>query len=190
MKVLLVFFFFPMCQLMWHFRPHWKVLNNFPHLQIWDYSVPPTSNHPQYFSQSTLLSEYALPFYWWKNRKRWCGLPGINSLVCCLWKALKIAFFTWPGGSPLERHWTGLKAALQPLVLLAPGEQAHSPQLTAASWAAFSDGNGNNTKGPDFQFFLVPLTQTEFELTGFMSQGGSAATVWHAFLGTCLLFDT
>lgn len=175
---------------MWHFRPHWKVLNNFPHLQIWDYSVPPTSNHPQYFSQSTLLSEYALPFYWWKNRKRWCGLSGINSLVCCLWKALKIAFFTWPGGSPLERHWTGLKAALQPLVLLAPGEQAHSPQLTAASWAAFSDGNGNNTKGPDFQFFLVPLTQTEFELTGFMSQGGSAATVWHAFLGTCLLFDT
>lgn len=90
------------------------------------------------------------------DRKRWSGLPGINSLVCCLFKALGTAFFTWAGGSLLERHWAGLKAALWPLVLLAGGEQAEeSPQLAAASLAAFSDGRGNNPKGPDFQFCVL-----------------------------------
>lgn len=90
------------------------------------------------------------------DRRIWSSLPGISSLVCCLLKALGFAIFTWPGGSLLEGHWTGLKAALQPLVLLAGGEQAEEiPQLTAASLAAFSDAYGNNRKGQDFQFFLL-----------------------------------
>lgn len=90
------------------------------------------------------------------DKKRWSGLSEINSLVCCLFKAVRIAFLTWPGGSLLERHWTVLKAALWPLATLAGGEQAEeSPQLPAASLAAFSDGPGNNPKGPDFQFLVL-----------------------------------
>lgn len=180
-------FFFSMCILMWHFRDCCKLLKNFPHLRVWeDYYVPSTSNHPQYFSRSTLLSGYVLPFYWWKkrDRKRWSGLPGINSLVCCFLKTLGTVFSTHPGGNLLEWHWAGLEAALRPQVLLSWGEWAKEClQLTAASSAAFQMALGITSWGQTFSSAFCPLTWTDFEMTGSRVDQLAPSNVPHASLG-------
>lgn len=125
------------------------------------------------------------------DRKRWSVLPGTNGLVRCLFKALGTAFFTWPGGSLLERHWTGLKAALRPLALLARGEQAEErPGSQLPLWPLFQMAVKITPRGQTFSSAFCPLTPADFEMTGFMFKGGSAATIWYASLGTCLLFDT
>lgn len=125
------------------------------------------------------------------DRKRRSVLPGTNGLVRCLFKALGTAFFTWPGGSLLERHSTGLKAALRPLALLARGEQAEErPGSQLPLWSLFQMAVKITPRGQTFSSAFCPLTPADFEMTGFMFKGGSAATIWYASLGTCLLFDT
>lgn len=153
-----VFFFFSMCILMWHFRSHWKLLKNFPHLHVWeDYYVPPTSNHPQHFSQSTLLSGYALPFHWWKNRQKKMKCSARDKRLGTLpfqspWDCIFYLTREQPAGTTL--NWAqGSSSALSSARSRGAGWGAS--WLTAASLAPISDGRENNPKGPDFHFCVL-----------------------------------
>lgn len=176
---------------MWHFRSRWKLLKNFPHLQVWeDYCVPPTSNHPQYFSQSTLLSRYALPFFAEGKKKeatkRWSGLPRFNSLLLpplpgfpkavpqdCVFCLLEQV------GEPVRATPScagdGSFGSYICLFEVSRLRSGTSPQLPLPP--LFQMAMGITSRGWTSSSVFCPLTQTEFEMTGVMLKGWSAGTM-------------
>lgn len=141
------------------------------------------------FSQSTLLSGYAVSFYWWKNRQKemkWSaqdkqpGTPPFQNPWDCYF--LPAQRGACRSSTELGCRWLfGLYFCSLKVSGL---RSVTSSQLPL--WPLFQAAAGITSRGQTFGSVFCPLTQTDFEMTGFMFKGGSPGTIWHA---PCLLGD-